>query len=294
MSADFLKHQAMRFCLSPIGIAHHSAKWSRVLISGRGVVIRFLIGTLVRGVAWLWRSYIEFVFSGQQWNNFFQASVCKIWRVALLWLHYCYACFRSIIVLSGSSEDIFNRLPHRRISSEKLLWRCIFKTSKSNLSTCCTIARSMCIAYSSTQQLFAASERLFYMGSLCSSFCLCKVSCIFKASETIAVAFLVRNWLNTLLWRWICATLFSMYSIMAAVWFRYCASMLEYSQFLMPNMSIVKGILSLAKGLKWVDMKTWLITSASVFNSIRLNCHTWLYSSLHQVKPEYGGIIAPS
>jgi len=34
--ANLLSHKAMWFCRSPFGIAHHSAKSSRVLISGRG------------------------------------------------------------------------------------------------------------------------------------------------------------------------------------------------------------------------------------------------------------------
>jgi len=82
--ANSLKLQAMWFCCSPFGIAHHSAKSSRVLISGYGFFIIHLIGTLVRGISSLQHCFVACACTSGYKNTFFWASVHKLFKMAPL------------------------------------------------------------------------------------------------------------------------------------------------------------------------------------------------------------------
>jgi len=193
----------MWFCSSPFGIAHHSAKSSRVLISGRGFFIIRLIGPLVTGISPLWRCLAAFAFSSRDCNTSFRVFVRKIWNAAS-WRFDCrYACLISIITYSGSSELAFKRLPSWQIWSGKWFRRCIITKMKSDSSTrCCAISDLVYVLSSSMRRCLAAAERLFQAWSLPCSSWLSKVSCFFKASETFFVDLLARNWLKTSLLRW--------------------------------------------------------------------------------------------
>ena len=161
-SANLLKHQAMWFCSSPFGIAHHSTESSRVLISGRVLFIIRLMGALVRGISLSRCCFAAFAFSSRYWNTSSRAFVCPIWKAAS-WLFDCrYPCSRSIVAFSGRSELTFKRLPSWRIRSEKWFNRCILTKLKSDSSTrCCAISDSIRVVSSSTQRRIAGTERLF-------------------------------------------------------------------------------------------------------------------------------------
>jgi len=193
----------MWFCSSPFGIADHSAKSSRVLISGGGFFIIRLIGALDSGISSSRHCFAAFPISSRYWNISFRAFVCKIWKEES-WRFDCrYACLRSIIVFSGSSELTFKRLPSWQIWSEKWFRRCIFTKLKSDSSTrCWAISDSIWVLSSSMRRCVAAAERLFQAGSLFRSYCLSKVSCFFKASDIFFVDLLGRNRLKTSLWQW--------------------------------------------------------------------------------------------
>jgi len=295
MSANQLIHQAMWFCSSPFCIAHHSAKSSRVLISGRWFFIIGLIGAFVRGISSSRHCAAAFPLSSQYWISYFQAFVREIWKPASWWFDCRYSCLRSIIAFSRSSELTFKWLPSRQIWSEKWFRRCIFTKLKSDSSKgCCAISDSICISSSSTRRRFAAAERLFQAGSFSHSSCFSKVCCIFKASETFFVDLLVRNRLKTSFWWWNSSRKFSMYSIVASVWYWYCAIRWKYTKFLMHNRASLKGILWLAQGLKRVAVKTGTIIHPSAFISLPLHWVTWLYGLLNRAEPGYGGIIAQS
>jgi len=294
-SANLLRHQAMWFCSYPFGIAHHSVKSSRVVISGHGVFIIRLIDAVVAGISSSQCCFAACAFSSRYWNTTCWAFVWKIWKEAS-WRFDCwYACSRSIIVLSRSSELTFKRSPSWRIWSEKWFSRWIFTKLRSDSSTRgCAIADSLCVLSSSTRRCVSATERLFQAGSLSHSSCLTKVRCIFNSSETFFVDLLVRNRLKISFWRWNSYRYFCMYSIVASVWYWYYAIMWQYTKFLTLNRASVKGILWLAKGFKRVAMKTGTTTCPSAFISLPLHCITSLYSLLNQARPEYGGIIARS
>ena len=178
----------MWFRSSPFGIAHHLAESSTVLISGCGLLIIRLIGALVRGISLPRHCFAAFAFSSRYWNTSFRACFVKIWKAAS-WRFDCwYACLRSVIASSGSSELIVKRLPSWHGWSEKWFRRCIFTKLKSDSSTrCCAISDLLCILSSSTQRRFAAAGRLCQMGLLSCSSCLSKVSCFCKASEIFFV-----------------------------------------------------------------------------------------------------------
>jgi len=178
--ANLLKHQAMWFCSSPFRIAHHSAKSSRVLTSGRRFFIIRLIGALVKGISSLWWCFAGFACSSRYWNTSFWAFLRKIWKAAS-WRFACQlTCLRSIITFSGSSEVIFKRLPGWWIYSEKWFRRCIFTKLKSDLSTrCCAISDWICVLSASTRWRFAAAERLLQAGWLSHSSCGSNESLIF-------------------------------------------------------------------------------------------------------------------
>jgi len=181
--ANLFKHQAMWFSSSPFGIAHHYTMSSRVLISGCRVFIIRMISTLVRGILWSWCCLAALTFSSHYWNTSFWGFIHKIRQVASSWFECWYTCLWSIIALSGSAELAFDRLPSWQIWSEKWFKRCIVSKLKSNsLTTCCAISHSIGIISSSTQQLFAATERLLQAGSLSRSSWLAKVSCFINAS----------------------------------------------------------------------------------------------------------------
>jgi len=80
MSANLLKHQAT-WCYSyPFGIAHHSAKLSRVLISGCQFFFIRLRGALIRGISSLRPCIAGFAFSSWYWNSSFGHSFAKSGR----------------------------------------------------------------------------------------------------------------------------------------------------------------------------------------------------------------------
>jgi len=67
----------MWFRSSPVGIAHHSAKSSRVWIAGCGFFIIRLTDVLVRVMS-LWRlCFAAFAFSSRHWNTSFRAWSTK-------------------------------------------------------------------------------------------------------------------------------------------------------------------------------------------------------------------------
>ena len=294
MSANLLKHQAMWFCSSPFGIAYHSAKSSRVLIAVRGFFIIHLISALVRGISSSRRCFAAFAFTSRYWNTF-RAFVRKFWKAPSIRFDCRYACLRSIIASSGSSELTFKRLPSWRIRSEKWFRRCIFTNLISDSSRrCYAISDSIFVFSSSTRRRFAATERLFQVGSLSRSSCLSKVSSFFKASKTFFVDLLARNRLKTSFWQWNSSRWFSMHSIVASVWYRYCAIRWKCTKFLTHNRAPVKRILSHTEGFKRVAAITGNITHPSSFISLPLHSITWLYGLLNWAKPGYGGIIAQS
>ena len=179
--------------------ASHQGSWFLVT----GFFIIRLIGALVRGISSSWRCFAAFAFSSRYWNTSFRAFIHEIWKPASGWFDCWYACLRSIVAFSGSSELIFKRLPSWRIWSEKWFRRCIFTKLKSDLSTrWCAISDSLCVLSSSTWRHFAAAERLFQVGSLSRSSCLSKVRCFVKASQTFFVDLLAQNRMKTSLWRW--------------------------------------------------------------------------------------------
>jgi len=193
----------MWFCSSPFRIAHHSAKSSRVVISGCGFVITRLIGALVRGILSSRRCFPVFAFISRHWNTCIWSFVRKLCKAAP-WRFDCrFACWRSIIAFPGNSELTVERLPSWRISSEKWFRRCIFTMLKSNLLTrCCAISDSICVFSSLMPPRFSAAERLFQEGSLSSSSCLSKVSYFVKVSETFFVDSLAQNRMKTSLRQW--------------------------------------------------------------------------------------------
>ena len=202
-SANLLQHEARWFYTSPFGIVHHSARSSRVLISGRGFFIICLIGTFVRGISLSLCCFAAFAFSSPYWNTIFRAFVSKLWKAAWWWFDYQYACLRSIIALSGSSELAFKRLPSWPIWSEEWFRRCIFSKLKSiSWTRCCAISVLICVWFSSTHLRFAAAERLCQAGSHSRSFCLSKVSCFFKASVTFFVDLPAGHGVRWFLWQW--------------------------------------------------------------------------------------------
>jgi len=78
-SANVLKHQAMWFCSSPLGIAHYLAKSSRVLIPRHWFLIICLTGTLVWGISSSWCSFAAFALNRRYWITSFWAFIRKIW-----------------------------------------------------------------------------------------------------------------------------------------------------------------------------------------------------------------------
>jgi len=164
----------MWFCSSPFCIEHHSAKSSKVLISGRGVFIIRLIATLDRGISLLQHCFAGFAFSSQYWNTSCQAFLCNIWKLAS-WRFDChYTGLRSIIALWGNTELAFKRLPSWQIWSEKWMRRWIISKLKSDVLTRgCAITDLIWISSWSTRQRFAAAERMFQVRSLSCSSWLC-------------------------------------------------------------------------------------------------------------------------
>jgi len=171
MSANLLKHQAMGFYNSPVGIAHHSAKTSRVLISACRFLMIYLIGAVVGGI-WLSRCcFAVFAITYQLLNTFFSAFMSEIWKACSSWFDCQYAFLRSIITHCGSSELAFKRLPSWPIWSKKWLRKLIITKWNSGSSTrCCAISDSICIISSSMWWLFAAAKRFFQAWSLSCSF----------------------------------------------------------------------------------------------------------------------------
>jgi hypothetical protein len=110
-----------------------------------------------------------------------------------------------------------------RIWSMKVFRTFILTKFKSDLSTrCWGICDTIWVLSSSTRQRFAATAKLFQAWSLSPSSYLSNVSFFFKGSGTFFVNLLVQNRLNTFLWRWNPSRFFSMYSIVASVWYWYC------------------------------------------------------------------------
>jgi hypothetical protein len=74
-SVNLLKQQPMSFCSFPFGIAHHSAKSSRVFIPGHMICLILIIGALVRGILWTRRCVAMLTFSSWYWNTSSQAFI---------------------------------------------------------------------------------------------------------------------------------------------------------------------------------------------------------------------------
>jgi len=184
------------------------------------------------------------------------------------------------------------RLPSWQIWAEKWFRRCIFTKLKSNSPTrCCEISDLICVVSSSTRWRCAAAEILIWTASFTHSFGLAKVSWVVKASETFFLDVLEPNQQKTSFWLWNSSRQFSMYSIVASIWCRYCAIWWKYTTFLVHNKATAKGIFWLAEGFIKVAVKTGTITCLSAFIYIPLHCVTWQYGLLDRVKPGYGGII---
>jgi len=192
----------MWFCSSPFGIAHHSAKLSRVMISGHRLYIIRFIGALVRVSSLSQHCFVAFALSYRYRNTSFRACLCKIWKSASWWFDCQYACLWSIIALSGRSGRALKKLPSWQILWEKWFRRCIFTKLTSDLSTgCFAISNPICIWSSSTRQRFEAAERPFEVGSLSCSLCFYNVSCLLKVSRTFFIDLLARNQLKSSLWQ---------------------------------------------------------------------------------------------
>jgi len=217
MSANLLKSQAMLFCSSPYGFAHHSAKSSRIMISNHGFFIIHLIGTLARGISLLQHCFVPFTFRSRYWNTVFWPFVRRF-RKATPWpFDSQYSSLRSIIAGSESTVLTFKRLPSCWIWSEKWFRRCIIEKLKSDVVTrCWAISDMIGGKCSSTRQHFAAGKRLFPAGSLLWSSCVCKVICCVKVSKTFFVDLLAQNRLKTFWWQWNSSRDISMYAIMAS------------------------------------------------------------------------------
>jgi len=203
-SANLLKLQALWFCGSPFGIAHHSGKSPRILISGCRFFIIRLRGALVRGISLSRRCFAASVFSSRYWNSCLWDFVLKLWKPSSWSFDGWYVCLRSIIAFSWSSERTFKRLPSWQIWSGKRCRRCIFTKLKSGSSKrWCAICDSLCVLSSTMWQRFAPAQRLFQARSLSRSSRLSKVTYFCKDSDTFFVDLLARNRLKITLWRWI-------------------------------------------------------------------------------------------
>jgi len=247
-SANLLKHKAMWFYSTPFCIAQHLAKSSRVLISGSQFFIIHFIGALVRGISLSQRHFAALAFISRYWNTSFEAVSQTICKAASWWFDCWYACWSSIIAQSGSTEIAFTRLQSWQIWSENWFRRCIFTKLKSNSSArCCSISHSICIVSPWTRQPIAAPKILFQASPVSHPSGLCTLCCISKASEIFFVDLLLWNRLNTYFSQWNPSRHFSMYSIVASVWYWYCAIRWKYIKFLPHNRASVKGICGLTE-----------------------------------------------
>jgi len=114
----------------------------------------------------------------------------------------------------------------------------------------------------------------------------------FEASKTIFVDSVAPNGLKTSFWRWKPSRHSPRYSIVAFVWYQYCAMRWQYTWFLTHNRAAVNEKLWLTERFKRVSVKTGTIMLPSAFNTILLHYVTWLHGLLNQEKPGYGGIIS--
>jgi len=294
-SAHLLKHPAIWFCSSPFGITNRSAKSSRVMIAGTRFYIVRWIGAWIRGISLLRWCLPEIACSSQYWDTSFLAFVRKFWKAASSRFDCWYACLRCIIALAGCWDLAFIRLPSLWIWPEKWFRKCIFtKLKYDSLTRCCAASGVICILSSAMWWYFAAAERLFQPGSLTGSSSLSKVSSFLQASETFLVNSLAPNWLKITLWQSNSSRFFSMYSIMALVWYRHWAIRCKCTEFLMHTRASVKGILWLTEGFERLAMKTGTTTSPSASITLWLHCITWPGGLSQWAKPGYGGIIAQS
>jgi len=158
-SANLLTQQAILFHSFTVGIAHHSAKSSRVMIAGHGIVIIRVMGAWVTGISLSQCHLAAYTFSSWYWNTSFCDFVRNIWKVASWWFHCLYPCLRFSIAYSGGSELISRRLQIRQVLWEKWFRRFIFTKLKCDSSTrCCTICDIICTLSSLIRQHIAAAE----------------------------------------------------------------------------------------------------------------------------------------
>jgi hypothetical protein len=107
-----------------------------------------------------------------------------------------------------------------RPGSGKRFRRCILTLLKSYLFTrFYAICDSICVSSLSTRQCSAATERFFQAESISQSASLSTVSSVFMPSETFFVGLLARNRPKSSLRQCHTASLFSMYLIVASVWY---------------------------------------------------------------------------
>jgi len=191
--------------------------------------------------------------------------------------HICSVLFKACI----------KSLPSWWIWSQRWFRRFIFNKLISNLSArCCATSDLICILSSSMRQWFAAIERLFQVCSLCHYYFLSKVSRFSEASKFFIVDLVLWNWTKTSFWWWNSSRYFTMYSIMASVWYQYCAIRWNYSKFLTHNRASLQGIIGLTKGFERVATKTGTIMQRSASISLPLHYITWLYGMMNQASQD--------
>jgi len=280
----------MWFCSFPFGIAHHLAKSSRVVISGCWLFIIYLIGALVWGISLLRHCFAEFAFSLQYWNTTLQAFIIKIGDVASWQGSGLYICFRSIIILSGSSELQFQRFSSWWIWPEKRFRRGIFTQMKSDLTTRCC-ARSDLICVESAQMMIGICWMivpsrvtplvlLFVQSKLpCGGFW--DLLCWFCGAESMENKLLMTRLLQTI--PHIIDRGFSMVLELS--------HQANIQNFLPRNRASIKWIVWLAKGFVRITAKTLTITQPSVFLTWPLHRVTWLSGLVNWAKPAGGDII---
>jgi len=113
----------------------------------------------------------------------------------------------------------------------------------------------------------------------------------FEASNTFFMVLVVCNSLESSLPKSNSSRYFSIYSIVASVWYQYCTMCWSYTKFLMHNSVSVNRIICVTEQFERVTAESGTIMYPSTLISIPVHGVTRLYVLLHQAKPAYGGSI---
>ena len=161
------------------------------------------------------------------------------------------------------------------------------------LTWCCAISYMICIYSTSTQTRWAASWECANQGHYLVPLCV-QSKLHFDSIEDQDGRHTVRGAIAKLLPRLTDSIWFSLSTMLASVWYWYCAIMWKYTLVHTNNRASLMGILFLAERCKSASTQSGMIPCQNTLTFLTLQWLSWQYGLPNYAKAGYGGIMTKS